>query len=225
MKKMIIFAILFLSATVASSQTNPKPGYIIANEGDTVRGNIDYRTNEKLSTVDSLLVKAYERGYEVVYEIVESNSLKDSLINRPFCSLFFENLWAITVKKEKSYVLYYGYSIGEKEVVRKEFSNPDVVLNLLFSLDQNKIEKDIYKPTGFYTPFYWYFLLSDFEHNKKFEWNSDSKSDDEYAKFFLNVFADYDGFLMNIILTDQGVVPLKSIKKAKRKKEKQKGRN
>lgn len=30
-------------------QTNPKPGFIITNSGDTVRGVIDFRTNEKLS--------------------------------------------------------------------------------------------------------------------------------------------------------------------------------
>ena len=121
------------------------------------------------STIDSLLVKEYERGYEVVCEIIESKCLKDSLSNRSFCSLFFENLWSIVVKNEKSYVLYYGYQIGQEEVIRKEISNHNVVLERLFSLDQNKIEKNIYKPTDFYTPFYWYFVLTDSSHNRKFE--------------------------------------------------------
>ena len=94
------------------------------------------------STIDSLLVKEYERGYEVVCEIIESKCLKDSLSNRSFCSLFFENLWSIVVKNEKSYVLYYGYQIGQEEVIRKEISNHNVVLERLFSLDQNKIEKN-----------------------------------------------------------------------------------
>ena len=31
------------------AQTNPKPGYIITNAGDTIRGTIDFRTNEILS--------------------------------------------------------------------------------------------------------------------------------------------------------------------------------
>ena len=31
------------------SQTNLKPGYVITNNGDTIRGNIDFRSNEKLS--------------------------------------------------------------------------------------------------------------------------------------------------------------------------------
>jgi len=31
------------------AQVNPKPGFIITNHGDTIRGNIDFRTNEKLA--------------------------------------------------------------------------------------------------------------------------------------------------------------------------------
>ena len=42
----VLFA---LSATVTMAQTNPKPGYVITNDGDTIRGSIDFRTNEKLS--------------------------------------------------------------------------------------------------------------------------------------------------------------------------------
>ena len=56
MKKMNLFrrlvftiVLLAISATVTMAQTNPKPGYIITNNGDTIRGNIDFRTNEKLS--------------------------------------------------------------------------------------------------------------------------------------------------------------------------------
>ena len=40
---------LALYATVTMAQTNPQPGYVITNKGDTVRGIIDFRTNEKLS--------------------------------------------------------------------------------------------------------------------------------------------------------------------------------
>ena len=91
-------------------------------------------------SVDTLLLKEYKRGYEYVYELIESGCLKDSLTNRSFCSLFFENLWTITVKNEKSYVLYYGYQIGKEEVTRKEISNRDLVFNRLFTLDINKNE-------------------------------------------------------------------------------------
>lgn len=49
MKKSVLFFLLAVSATVAMAQTNPKPGYIITNDGDTIRGIIDFRTNERLS--------------------------------------------------------------------------------------------------------------------------------------------------------------------------------
>ena len=38
-----------ISAAIAMAQTNPKPGYVITNNGDTIKGIIDFRTNEKLS--------------------------------------------------------------------------------------------------------------------------------------------------------------------------------
>ena len=41
--------LLAISAIVTMTQTNPKPGYVIKNNCDTIRGNIDFRTNEKLS--------------------------------------------------------------------------------------------------------------------------------------------------------------------------------
>ncbi len=49
MKKIILFALLAVSATMAMAQINPKSGIIITNSGDTIRGTIDFRTNEKLS--------------------------------------------------------------------------------------------------------------------------------------------------------------------------------
>lgn len=48
-KKRIISLLLMTVALTAGAQTNPKPGYIITNNGDTIRGNIDFRSNEKLS--------------------------------------------------------------------------------------------------------------------------------------------------------------------------------
>lgn len=48
-KKIIFFVLLTVSATVTKAQTNPKSGYVITNTGDTIRGTIDFRTNEKLS--------------------------------------------------------------------------------------------------------------------------------------------------------------------------------
>lgn len=49
MKKILFFVLLIVYATVTMAQTNPKSGYVITNSGDTVRGIIDFRTNEKLS--------------------------------------------------------------------------------------------------------------------------------------------------------------------------------
>ena len=49
MKKIILFTLLAVSATMAMAQVNPKSGIIITNFGDTIRGTIDFRTNEKLS--------------------------------------------------------------------------------------------------------------------------------------------------------------------------------
>lgn len=49
MKKIILFGLSVLFATMTMAQTNPKSGFIITNNGDTIRGNIDFRTNEKLS--------------------------------------------------------------------------------------------------------------------------------------------------------------------------------
>ena len=41
--------LLALSVTMSMAQTNPKLGYVITNNGDTIRGIIDYRTNDRLS--------------------------------------------------------------------------------------------------------------------------------------------------------------------------------
>ena len=49
MRKIILFVLLAISATVTKARTNPKSGYVITNTGDTIRGIIDFRTNEKLS--------------------------------------------------------------------------------------------------------------------------------------------------------------------------------
>ena len=47
--RLILTILLAISAIVTMAQTNPKPGYVIKNNGDTIRGNVDFRTNEKLS--------------------------------------------------------------------------------------------------------------------------------------------------------------------------------
>ena len=49
MRKIILFVLLAISATVTKAQTNPKSGYVITNTGDTIRGIIDFRSDERLS--------------------------------------------------------------------------------------------------------------------------------------------------------------------------------
>lgn len=49
MKKFFLFALLAISATATMAQINPKPGYVITNNGDTIRGTIDFLSNKKLS--------------------------------------------------------------------------------------------------------------------------------------------------------------------------------
>ena len=45
----VTLVLLALFAAVTMAQTNPKAGFIITNNGDTVRGILDFRTNEMLS--------------------------------------------------------------------------------------------------------------------------------------------------------------------------------
>ena len=50
MKKIFFFLLLgTMMSLQMRAQVNPKPGFIITNQGDTIRGNIDFRTNERLS--------------------------------------------------------------------------------------------------------------------------------------------------------------------------------
>ena len=48
-KVFLILYSLFFSVVLSMAQTNPKPGYIITNSGDTIRGILDFRTNKMLA--------------------------------------------------------------------------------------------------------------------------------------------------------------------------------
>lgn len=50
MRKLIVTAFMAVVAVVAMAQVNMKNGYVVTNQGDTLRGMIDLRTNEQLST-------------------------------------------------------------------------------------------------------------------------------------------------------------------------------
>lgn len=64
MKKIIFFALFAISAITAMAQTNPKSGYVITNSGDTIRGTIDFRTNEKLTKQCDLWVNNGKTTYK-----------------------------------------------------------------------------------------------------------------------------------------------------------------
>ena len=65
-----------------------------------------------------------------------------------------------------------------------------------------KFKKSI-KRRDSYTPIYWYLLLTDSMHNKKFEWNAYSICDGKYYKFFQQVYGEYYVFLNNITCEDK----------------------
>ena len=146
-------------------------------------------------STDSLLIKSYESWSNCVNEIIEKENLSDSLSNRDFCSIAFGNIWAITVKKENSFVLYYGYRTEGGKTIRKEIPADNPILAQLFLLDSNNIKKPVNKKKDYYVPSYWYFVLKDSLHNKKYEWSEYTTSDDKYAKNSLDAINDYIGYL------------------------------
>ena len=148
-------------------------------------------------STDSLLIKEYEAGCNYVNRIIEKENLSDSLSNRDFCSIFFENIWAITVKKENSFVLYYGFRKEGVKAIRKEIPADNPILAQLFLLDSNNIKKPVNKKRDYYTPNYWYFVLEDSLHIKKYEWSEYTTSEDKYAKGSLNAIHEYINYLFS----------------------------
>ena len=87
MKAIRQFQLLLLAmmcfVTAAQAQTNPKQGYIITNEGDTIRGTIDYLTNEQnakackfmkagestFQSLSPLDIKGYRLANEGIYYV------------------------------------------------------------------------------------------------------------------------------------------------------------
>ena len=146
---------------------------------------------------DSLLIKSYESWSNCVNEIIEKENLCDSLSNRDFCSIAFGNIWAITVKKEDAFVMYYGFRLERTKTVRKEIPADDPVLGRLFMLDQNNIKEPVNQKRDYYTPTYWYFALTDSQHIKKYEWSEHTTSEDKYAKSSLNAIHEYINYLFS----------------------------
>ena len=51
------------------AQVNPKPGFIITNHGDTIRGNIDFRTNEKLAKQCEFWANGSNEGHIYIVDV------------------------------------------------------------------------------------------------------------------------------------------------------------
>ena len=154
-------------------------------------------------STDSLLIKEYKAGSNYVNRIIEEENLSDSLSNRDFFSIFFGNIWAITVKKENSFVLYYGYRTEGGKTIRKEIPADNPIIAQLFLIDSNNIKKPVNKKRDYYTPNYWYFVLEDSLHNKKYEWSEYTTSDDKYANNSLDAINDYIGYLITTVYEDK----------------------
>lgn len=148
-------------------------------------------------STDSLLINEYEAGCNYVNRIIEKENLSDSLSNRDFCSIAFGNIWAITVKKDNSFVLYYGFRTEGGKTIRKEMPADNSLLARLFLLDSKNIKESVNKKRDYYTPTYWYFALTNSQHIKKYEWSEYTTSDDKYAKGSLNAIHEYINYLFS----------------------------
>ena len=77
------------------------------------------------------------------------------------------------------------------------------LLARLFLLDSKNIKESVNKKRDYYTPKYWYFVLEDSKHIKKYEWSEYTTSDDEYAKNSLDAINDYIGYLFTTSNEDE----------------------
>ena len=84
MKKVFLFMLLgAVMPLQIRAQVNPKPGIIITNHGDTIRGNIDFRTNERMITGPVLVIIfiIFLSKYFVLRKNIYTFAIK--LINHP----------------------------------------------------------------------------------------------------------------------------------------------
>lgn len=167
------------------------------------------------STVDKDNQKGYE--YKRVLDIIARENLIDSIANRPFCCLYYENGWGITVKKEDAYILYYGFILEPEETTRKEISLNDTTLTSIFLFDQTKIKADIYR-SDIYNPAFWTFIVTDSLHHIMYKWNVNSICDDKYAQSCKQIIDEYNGFLLITMFEDREKKygPIKKRKRHKR---------
>ena len=133
MRKMIIWSVLCLLPMQMSAQVNPKEGYIITNEGDTIRGTINYLKDEEnakacqfkkagegtyktLSPSDISGYRLADEGIYYVSRVVKS----DDVVQRLFAEFLVQggvSLYRYSLNGET----YFGFADMEgKEVVMRE---------------------------------------------------------------------------------------------------------
>lgn len=140
MKKIIIWSVLCLLPMQMSAQVNPKEGYVITNEGDTVRGTINYLKDEenakacqfrkagestykKLSPSD---ISGYRLADEGIYYV--SRVLKtDNVEQRLFAEFLVQggvSLYRYSYNGET----YFGFAdtAGKEAIVREDKLNEDL---------------------------------------------------------------------------------------------------
>lgn len=66
------------------------------------------------STVDSTLIKEYQRGYDTVYEIIEHENLKDCIALLPIHSVvYFMRICGQLLSKKRNHIYYtMGIELG-----------------------------------------------------------------------------------------------------------------
>lgn len=124
--------------------------------------------------------------------------------NKSYFSIFFENLWAITVKNDSNFVLYYGDRLVDEKIKRVEFPKDEKLLVRIFDIHSGKLSVPIRSDMSYHRSFYWYFTLVDIKHIPIIEWNCYTDSEDEYAKEVIDVYNQYRVFLNLTVMEQSG---------------------
>ena len=140
MKKMIIWSALYLLPMQMSAQVNPIEGYVITNEGDTIRGTINYLKDEEnakacqfmrageatYKTLSPSDISGYRLADEGIYYV--SRVVKtDDVVQRLFAEFLIQggvSLYRYALNGET----YFGFADmeGKEAVVREDRLNEDL---------------------------------------------------------------------------------------------------
>lgn len=140
MKKMFIWSVLCLLPMQMSAQVNPKEGYVITNEGDTVRGTINYLKDEENakacqfrkageSTYKTLTpsdISGYRLAEEDIYYV--SRVLKTENVEQRLFAEFLIQGGVSLYRYAYDGETYFGFAdtAGKEAVVREDRLNEDL---------------------------------------------------------------------------------------------------